>query len=90
MTQLRIDIDEPGLDLEHALAAALPGDEVLFERNGNVVTRLKVEDPPAEGSLQRFLELRATREPVDDEFEADLERIRCELNKPVELRFWAS
>ncbi|MCZ2109905.1 MAG: hypothetical protein LC118_10130 [Dehalococcoidia bacterium] len=90
MTQLRINVDEPGMDLEQALASAAAGDEVLLERGGCVVARLRVEVPWARGSLQRFLELRATREPVDDEFAADLERIRKEMNTPVELRFWAS
>lgn len=90
MTQLRIDIDEPGLDLEQALASAVAGDEVVLERDGSVIARLNVEEPPAAGGIQRFLELRAKHPPVDEEFAADLERIREELNKPVELRFWAS
>lgn len=90
MTQSSIDLDEPGLDLEHALASAAPGDEVLLERKGSVIARLNVEEPPARGGLQRFLELRAKHAPVDDEFARDLERIREELNKPAELRFRAS
>lgn len=62
------------------------GDELVIEREGAVVARLK---PTASGGgLLAFLEARRHAEPIDDEFEAAvLEAVRAG-NKPIDVGPW--
>jgi hypothetical protein len=74
---------------EEVRSAIERGDCVEFDRDGNVVARMEGEKPSWEERRARWAERARSEPPVDyDEFLADLEQIREEMNRPAEARYW--
>lgn len=53
MTQVRLSVEKFARDIDAALAGLAPGDEVLLERSGHIVARVKAE--PAATDWKAFL-----------------------------------
>ena len=92
MTQLRIDARNLAAELDSALARLNQGDEVLLERDGEVVAQLAPcthqEGVRGPGNILRFIEERRKAEPLDDEtIEAIMEAVAYG-NRPAELPQW--
>jgi antitoxin (DNA-binding transcriptional repressor) of toxin-antitoxin stability system len=91
MTQVRIDARNLAAELDTALARLNQGDEVLLERDGQVVAQLAPctsEAPGAAGSLRRYFEERLKQPPVGDWFaDAVMEAVEAG-NHPVEDDPW--
>ncbi|MBA4179365.1 MAG: hypothetical protein C0506_02145 [Anaerolinea sp.] len=86
MTQVTLRFEQLPPELRETIADLEPGDELLIEREGAVVARLK----PAEKGrgLLAFLEARRNQPPLDQEWEdAVMEAVRAG-NTPVEMRTW--
>lgn len=86
MTQIRLTLEKFSKDVEGALAALDAGDEMLLERNGKVVARLKPEPKPADWS--GFFQDLERSTPLDDKFEQDVLDVIAERNKPVKDIDW--
>ncbi len=71
MAQLRIDARNLAAELDSALACLEQGDEVLLERDGQVVAQLapcaQEDGVRGPGNILRFIEERLQAEPLDDE-----------------------
>ena len=80
MTQVRLTIEGFAKDVEGALAALDAGDEMLLERDGRVVARLKPE--PDKTDWDAFFRRLAEIPPLDDKFEQDVLDVIAERNKP--------
>lgn len=82
---IRVDVSRLPEDVAEAIRS---GEPVEFEDGGEVVA--KADAQPAATDWKAFFEERAKDPPLDyDEFIADLEMIRRELNHPAENR-WPS
>ena len=86
MTQVRLTIEGFAKDVEGALAALDAGDEMLLERDGRVVARLKPEPKPADWS--GFFQDLERSTPLDDKFEQDVLAGIAERNKPARDIDW--
>ena len=80
---LRIDVKELG---EEVCASLERGEAVEIERDGKVVAKIE----PPKGGLLAFLEARKGQEPMDEDWERDLAKVREWMNQPVELDEWDS
>lgn len=71
MTQLRIDARNLASELDSALERLHQGDEVLLERDGEVVAQLapctQEEGVRGPGNILRYIEERRKAEPLDEE-----------------------
>jgi|RhiMethySRZTD1v2_1073278.scaffolds.fasta_scaffold843602_2 hypothetical protein len=86
MTQVRLTIEGFAKDVEGALAALGPNDEVVLEREGKVIARLKPE--PVKTDWEAFFKRRASEPPLDDKFEQDVLDVIAERNEPVQDIDW--
>ncbi len=78
---LRIDVKDLG---EEVCASLERGEAVEIERDGQVVATIE----PPKGGLLAFLEWRKTQEPMDEDWERDMEIARRMLNEPVVTEPW--
>lgn len=92
MTQLRIDARNLAAELETALERLNQGDEVLLERDGQVVAQLascsQEENVRGPGNILRFIEERLQAEPLDDETIKDIMDAVAYGNRPAEIPSW--
>ena len=83
---MRIPIESLPAEAREALER---GESVEVEREGEVVTRIEFAKASWEERRARWAERVRSEPPVDyDEFLADLEQIRNELNRPAEMPRW--
>lgn len=78
---LRIDVKDLG---EEVCASLERGEAVEIERDGRVVAKIE----PPKGGLLAFLEARKGKEPLDEDFERDMEIARQMLNELVVTPAW--
>jgi hypothetical protein len=79
----RIRVEDLGDEVRESLER---GEAVEIERDGKVVASIPAERP--KNAFEVFLELRRQHEPVDEDFERDLEQIRKEMNRPIGSLPW--
>ncbi len=92
MTQLRIDARNLAAELDSTLERLNQGDEVLLERDGQVVAQLAPcahqEGVRGPGNILRFIEERLQAEPLDDETIKDIMDAVAYGNRPAEIPSW--
>lgn len=84
MTQFRIDVTKLADELDDVLAHAAAGDEVLIEREGEVVGEFQPATPATlpKGSLGGFIQALRESPPIDDDFIAAIEDAIASRNRP--------
>jgi hypothetical protein len=88
MTQFRIDVTKLAGEIDEVLAHAAAGEEVLIEREGEVVGEFHSPATARGGNFADFIRLRATKQPVDDEFQPDVEEAVAAGNTRTEPVNW--
>lgn len=78
---LRIDVKDLG---EEVCASLERGEAVEIECDGRVVAKIE----PPKGGLLAFLKAREGKEPMDEDWERDMEIARQMLNEPVVTEPW--
>jgi antitoxin (DNA-binding transcriptional repressor) of toxin-antitoxin stability system len=78
---LRIDVKDLG---EEVCASLERGEAVEIERDGRVVAKIE----PPKGGLLAFIEARKGQEPMDEDWERDMETARRMLNESVFTEPW--
>jgi len=86
MTQVRLTVERFAKDVDGALAHLNPGDEVLLERDGKVVARVRAE--PHQVDWPAFFRALDEIPPLDDDFERHVLEAIAERNKPPEEIDW--
>lgn len=81
---LRIKLEDLGAEVRECLER---GEAVEIERDGEVVGRLEPK-PPRRPTLVGIIKRLRTLPPVDEDFAADLAKIREEANKSPHIRPW--
>jgi antitoxin (DNA-binding transcriptional repressor) of toxin-antitoxin stability system len=88
---LRVDVRTLGQEIRDSLDR---GESVEIERDGEVVACIPAlgsnerTGTPGETPMAKFIRLRRQQEPLDEEFERDLELARQLLNEPVVTEAW--
>jgi hypothetical protein len=80
MTQVRLSVEKFAGDIDAALAGLAGGDEVLLERFGQVVARVKPE--PSGTDWKLFVAKLRLCPPLGSQFREDVESAIAERNGP--------